>query len=290
MLDMKNVFVGLMFGSALVALAIAQTKSTTPATKSTKSAASKGTATKTTSAVRRVTSSSAGRAATGAAKTAATAGNLMNPATLTAKAPAQFTVSLNTSKGPVVIEVTRAWSPNGADRFYNLVRGGFFNDIYFFRVIPGFMAQFGMSSKPEIQAVWDNKTMPDDPPAGQHNTRGMVSFAKTGAPNSRSTQIFINFGDNSRLDPTGFTPFGKVSEGMENVDQFYSGYGEQSDDQQAIKTRGKAYLNGYPMLDKIITASVTSQTPAAATSASGAPRPRAASGAVRKVTSSALKK
>ena len=181
----------------ICAAAMAQTKST----------ARPATATKSTARV-------ASKAVSTATKATVVKPNLLEPATLKAKALAVFRARLNTTKGPVVIEVTRAWSPNGADRFYNLVRAGYFTDLYFFRVVGGFMAQFGVSSKPEIAQAWVKETIPDDPVV-QSNTRGMVTFAKSGLPNSRSTQLFINYGDNSRLDATGFSPFGKVVEGMD---------------------------------------------------------------------------
>src|SRR5713226_8029968 len=154
--------------------------------------------------------------------------NLLNPASLRARAPATYKVKFTTTKGDVIIQVTRAWAPMGADRFYNLVRAGFFTDAAFFRVLPGFMAQFGISSRPDVASVWSNANMPDDP-VKQSNKRGMVTFAQTSAPNTRSTQLFINYGDNSRLDADRFAPFGQVVEGMENVDKIFSGYGEQPD-------------------------------------------------------------
>ena len=145
--------------------------------------------------------------------------SLKNPASLTEKAPDTYKVRLDTTAGPVVIQVTRAWAPLGADRFYNLVKNGFYDDVRFFRVIPGFMAQGGMSGDPAIQKLWGRNNINDDP-VKQSNKRGYVTFAKTGAPNSRSTQIFINYGDNSRLDADGFAPFGQVITGMEAVDKF----------------------------------------------------------------------
>ena len=179
--------------------------------------------------------------------------NLLNPATLKAKAPPVYLAKLTTSKGPVVVRVTRSWAPNGADRFYNLVRGGFFTDAAFFRVIPGFMAQFGISARPEVSRIWANANIIDDPVKGS-NTRGMVTFAQTSAPNSRSTQLFINYGNNANLDASRFAPFGEVIEGMEAVDQIYPGYREQPD-QGAITSEGKAYLDkNFPRLDRILTA------------------------------------
>jgi peptidyl-prolyl cis-trans isomerase A (cyclophilin A) len=181
------------------------------------------------------------------------AGNLLDPSTMNAKAPPVFLAKLNTTKGPVVIRVTRAWAPNGADRFYNLVRGGFFTDAAFFRVIPGFMAQFGISARPQVSQVWANANITDDP-VKESNTRGKVTFAQTSARNSRSTQLFINYGNNARLDADRFAPFGEVIEGMAAADQIYSGYGEQPE-QGLITSQGKAYLDRqFPRLDRITTA------------------------------------
>ena len=179
--------------------------------------------------------------------------NLLDPSTLNAKAPPVFLVKLNTTKGPIVIRVTTLWAPNGATRFYNLVRAGFYTDAAFFRVLPGFMAQFGISARPEVSRIWAEKGMFDDP-VKQSNKRGMVTYAQSSLPNSRSTQLFINYGNNSRLDADRFAPFGEVIEGMDVADQIYSGYGE-SPDQGAITNQGKAYLDRqFPRLDRIITA------------------------------------
>ena len=127
-------------------------------------------------------------------------------------------------KGAITIEVTRAWSPNGADRFYNLVKAGYFKDIAFFRVVPGFMAQFGMSGDPALTKAWAHANIADDPVKGS-NTRGTITYAM-GGPNTRSTQFFINFGNNVRLDSMGFSPFGKIVEGMDVVDKINGEYGE----------------------------------------------------------------
>jgi peptidyl-prolyl cis-trans isomerase A (cyclophilin A) len=195
---------------------------------------------------------------------AAAVGNLLDPTTLKQAAPAVFRAKLTTTKGDVVIEVTRAWAPRGADRFYNLVRAGYFKDVYFFRVISGFMAQFGISGDPALAKVWQNANIPDDP-VKEHNTRGRVTFATAG-PNTRSTQFFINFGNNSALDSQGFSPFGEVVEGMANVDKIYSGYGE-SPNQGAIQSQGNTYLKGFPMLDRIISASIVAMPAAPAPAA-----------------------
>lgn len=209
----------------------------------------------------------------GAAKSPPVRRSLSDPSTLKARAPETYKVKFTTTKGDVIIQVTRAWAPNGADRFYNLVRAGFFTDAAFFRVIPGFMAQFGISSNPQIAKIWNQANMPDDP-VKQSNKRGMVTFAQTSMPNSRSTQLFINYGDNSRLDADRFAPFGQVIEGMDNVDKIYSGYGEQPD-QGRIVAQGKAYLDrNFPKLDRIISASIVPATPAAPKPATpAAPKP-----------------
>jgi peptidyl-prolyl cis-trans isomerase A (cyclophilin A) len=181
--------------------------------------------------------------------------NLLDPSTMKAMAPATFTVQVETTKGPFTIKVTRAWAPNGADHFYNLIRAGFYNDAAFFRVIPGFMAQFGISARPEVSRIWANANIQDDP-VKESNKRGMVTFAQTSARNSRSTQLFINYGDNSQLDAMRFAPFGEVTKGMDVVDKIYSGYAERPD-QTAITNQGKAYLDkNFPRLDRITSATI----------------------------------
>ncbi|MBM3807621.1 MAG: peptidylprolyl isomerase [Acidimicrobiia bacterium] len=191
-----------------------------------------------------------------AAPAAAQTPSLKNPASLNEKAPATYKVRLDTTAGPVVIQVTRDWSPNGADRFYNLVKNGFYDDVRFFRVLHGFMAQGGMHGDPAIQRLWGRNNIPDDP-VKQSNKRGFVTFAKTGAPNSRSTQIFINYGDNGNLDGQGFSPFGQVTSGMEAVDKFES-YGRNNvPDQGLITAEGNAYLQrDYPKLTVIKKATI----------------------------------
>lgn len=190
---------------------------------------------------------------------------LLKPSLATEKAPETYKVKLETTKGDVVIEVTRAWAPNGADRFYNLVKIGYYDGAVFFRVIEGFMAQVGMNGDPAVGAAWMEASIPDDPPT-QSNTRGMVTFAATAAPNSRTTQFFINFGDNSSLSKHGpFAPFGKVIEGMEVVDALYSGYGEgaprgRGPSQAEIARQGNAYLKAsFPELDAITRATLVAQ-------------------------------
>ncbi len=178
---------------------------------------------------------------------------LSNPAALSEKAPAVFKARFETSKGAVVIEVHRDWAPNGADRFYNLVKNGFYDNARFFRVIKGFMVQFGINGDPALSSGWRAATIPDDP-AKQSNQRGFITFATSG-PNSRTTQVFINFGDNAGLDNQGFAPFGQVVAGMEVVDQLFGGYGEGAPrgagpDQSRVQREGNAYLTKeFPKLD-----------------------------------------
>jgi peptidyl-prolyl cis-trans isomerase A (cyclophilin A) len=176
--------------------------------------------------------------------------DLLDPSKLTAKAPDVFQASFTSTKGDFVIEVHRDWAPNAADRFYNLVKSGFFDDTRFFRVVDGFMVQFGINGDPAVASKWKNANIPDEP-VKQSNKPGYVTFAKTGAPNSRSTQIFINYGDNTRLDAMGFAPFGQVVKGIDAVNAIYKGYGE-SPDQGAIQSQGNAYLDPkFPKLDGV---------------------------------------
>ena len=193
---------------------------------------------------------------------------LLRPALLKEKAPDEYKVQFSTTRGDFVVTVTRAWAPLGADRFYNLIKHHFYDNASFFRVLPNFMAQFGISAYPAVNAVWENANIKDDP-VTQSNTRGYVTFA-TGGPNTRTTQVFINFGDNKRLDHDGFAPFGRVTEGMNVVDMFYDQYGEGAPsgggpDQNQIQKQGKPYLDkGWPKLDYIKTATITSPVPAPA--------------------------
>ncbi len=169
-----------------------------------------------------------------------------------------FRAHFETTEGAFVIEVMPSWAPLGAERFRELVETGFFDDVRFFRVISGFMVQFGIHGTPEISGEWKNKTIKDDP-VKKSNTRGMVSFATSGR-NSRTTQIFINFSDNSNLDGMGFAPFGKVISGMEVVDALYSGYGEGAPQgrgpwQNRIQDEGNTYLDSdFPEMDRLIKA------------------------------------
>ncbi len=186
--------------------------------------------------------------------------SLSSPAALTAQAPADYKVKFATSKGDFVVDVHRDWAPLGADRFYNLVKNGFYNDARFFRVISGFMVQFGISGDPKLAAAWREASIPDDP-VKQSNTRGMITFATRG-PNTRTTQVFIDYANNSRLDGMGFAPFGQVVSGMNVVDALYSGYGEGAPrgggpEQGRIQSEGNAYLTqAFPKLDYIKTATI----------------------------------
>jgi len=172
-------------------------------------------------------------------------------------APATFRVRIETSRGPIVVEATREWAPNGVDRFYHLVEAGYYDDVRFFRVVPGFVVQFGMHGDPATNAKWTADQLMDDP-VKQSNTRGMVVFAQTSMPNSRTTQLFINLGDNSASLDDRFAPIGKVVEGMSVVDALYSGYGDNPTGKQGeIAAEGNAFLKRtYPKLDYIRTAKV----------------------------------
>jgi peptidyl-prolyl cis-trans isomerase A (cyclophilin A) len=194
---------------------------------------------------------------------------LMNPAALKAVAPELYRVKLTTTKGDVVVEVHRDWAPLGADRFYNLVRNRFFTDAAFFRVVPNFVVQFGLSANPAVNKVWQSANIKDDP-VKQSNKRGMVVFATAG-PNTRTTQLFINLKDNAALDRDGFAPFGTVTEGMDIVDQLNKEYGERPD-QGAITEQGKAYLDkNFPRLDSIKSAVVIFPEATAAPAKKAAP-------------------
>jgi peptidyl-prolyl cis-trans isomerase A (cyclophilin A) len=169
-------------------------------------------------------------------------------------APATFGVTLDTTRGPVQVEVTRADAPTGADRFYNLAKAGFFDGARFFRVVPGFVVQFGLAADPRVNAKW-NVPIQDDPVIVS-NTRGTLCFAAQNVPNTRTTQLFINLGNNQKLDAQGFAVFGKVVSGMDAVDHIYSGYGAKPDQAQ-IEQQGNAYLlQNFPSLDYIKTARI----------------------------------
>ncbi len=171
------------------------------------------------------------------------------------KAPEVYRVNFDTSRGPFVVEVSRAWAPLGADRFYTLVQQKFFDGARFFRVVPNFMVQFGLAADAAVTKKWDGTEFADDP-VSMHNTRGTLSFATRG-PRTRTTQLFINYGDNSSsLDPQGFAPFGHVVSGMDVVDHIYSGYGEQPDQGRATAAGNKYLEQEFPKLDYIKTARI----------------------------------
>jgi peptidyl-prolyl cis-trans isomerase A (cyclophilin A) len=185
---------------------------------------------------------------------------LTEPALFRERAPEVFRAAFDTTKGPFVIEVRRAWAPLGADRFYNLVKNGFYDECRFFRILDSVMVQVGMSGRPEIQAAWEAAPIRDDP-VKRSNKRGFVSFATAG-PHTRSTQFFINLRDNPVFDRQGSVPFGQVTERMDVVDALYSGYGDgmprgHGPDQSMIRTAGNAYLNKeFPKLDYIKKATI----------------------------------
>lgn len=192
---------------------------------------------------------------TPAAATADTAA-LLNPASpaLQAQAPATYRAKFETSAGDFTIEVTRAWAPLGADRLYNLIKHGFYDGDRFFRVLPGFVVQFGLNGSPAVSAAWRHATISDDP-VTQHNTTGTIVFATAG-PNTRTTQLFINYADNTRLDGMGFAPVGQVVEGMDVVQKIFPGYG-QTPDQGLIESQGNTYLSqAFPRLDYIKKATI----------------------------------
>jgi peptidyl-prolyl cis-trans isomerase A (cyclophilin A) len=182
--------------------------------------------------------------------------DLLKPATLNEKSPEVFDVEFTTTKGNFTIHVTRAWAPLGADRFYNLVKNNYFSGAAFFRVVPKFIVQFGLNADPAVNTVWRSSNFKDDP-VTQSNKRGYITFATAG-PNTRTTQLFINFAHNSFLDGQGFSPFGEVTKGLDVVEKLHSGYGEKPD-QGAITTQGKAYLDkNFPNLDSITSAAILS--------------------------------
>ncbi len=191
------------------------------------------------------------------------ADTLVGPEKATAKPPAVFKVKFKTTKGDFVVTAHRDWAPGGAQRFYNLVKIGFFDNSAFFRVIDGFMVQFGLAATAAMNDKWKDANLEDDPQK-EHNTRGYLSFAMAG-PNTRTTQMFINFADNTRLDAMGFAPFGQVTSGMEVVDQLYKGYGEgapmgQGPNQEKIQAQGNDYLKtDFPKLDYIKSAKIQSK-------------------------------
>jgi peptidyl-prolyl cis-trans isomerase A (cyclophilin A) len=185
---------------------------------------------------------------------------LLNPAALNEQAPPVYKAKFDTSKGTFVVEVHRDWAPIGADRFYNLVKNGFYDDDRFFRVIQGFMVQFGINGNPQVAAQWREANIKDDP-VTQSNKPGFITFATRG-PDTRTTQVFINYNDNQGLDSRGFAPFGQVTVGMDVVKSLYSEYGEGAPSgagpsQSRMQTDGNAYLTSqFPKLDYITKATI----------------------------------
>jgi peptidyl-prolyl cis-trans isomerase A (cyclophilin A) len=180
-------------------------------------------------------------------------GTTADAATDTPPSSDVFIVDVTTSKGELAIEVNPSWAPNGAARFRELVDAGFYNDARFFRVISGFVVQFGINGTPATNSMWSSLTIPDDPVV-RSNTRGYVTFAQTAAPNSRTTQLFVNLGNNARLDTMRFAPFAMVISGMDVVDQLNAEYAE-APDQAQINAQGNAYLTAnFPRLDYIVSA------------------------------------
>ncbi len=198
---------------------------------------------------------------------------LLKPALLKAKAPEHYQVKFVTTRGEFTITVTRAWAPIGADRFYNLVRHHYYDNASFFRVVPSFVVQFGISAYPPVSAAWKDANIKDDP-VTQSNKKGSLTFATAG-PNTRTTQIFVNLEDNARLDTMGFAPFAVVDgDGMSIVEKLYQGYGENGPDQGKLAAEGKPYADkSFPKLDSIKTARVI--PPAGATTAKPAAAPAA---------------
>ncbi|HEX7281287.1 MAG TPA: peptidylprolyl isomerase [Vicinamibacterales bacterium] len=187
--------------------------------------------------------------------------SLKNPASLNEKAPATYKVRFDTSAGVFVVEVTRDWAPLGADRFYNLVKNGFYDDARFFRAISGFMVQFGIHADPAVSAAWRNARIGVDP-VKESNKPMYITYAMGGTPDTRTTQVFINFGNNAQLDKMGFAPFGRVIEGQDVVNKIFTGYGEgaprgKGPEQGRIQAEGNTYLNKeFPKLDYIKKATI----------------------------------
>ena len=190
---------------------------------------------------------------------------LLRAALLKEKAPETFQVKFTTTRGDFIVTVNRAWAPIGADRFYNLVKHHFYDNASFFRVVPGFVVQFGISAYPPVAAAWERANLQDEP-VTQSNKRGYLTYAKTSMPNTRSTQIFINLKDNAGLDRQGFSPFGYVdAQGMKVVEMLYDQYGDGGPEQDLISKQGKPYIDkNFPKLDSIKTATLIGAAPAAA--------------------------
>jgi peptidyl-prolyl cis-trans isomerase A (cyclophilin A) len=189
---------------------------------------------------------------------------MLDPSKATDKAPETFRAKFETTKGDIVFECTREWAPNGVDRFYNLVKIGFYDDVALFRVAKGFVVQWGIHGDPKVSAAWQRSNLAPDPPK-QSNTRGMLTYAMGRTPDTRTTQVFINFADNKNLDQMGFAPICKVAEGMDVADSFYSEYGEAVTEKQGpITMQGNEYLKAsWPKLDYIKTATIVGEAPSA---------------------------
>jgi peptidyl-prolyl cis-trans isomerase A (cyclophilin A) len=187
--------------------------------------------------------------------------SLMNPAAFKEQAPDVYNVRFDTSVGEFVVRVTRAWAPNGADRFYNLVKNGFYDEARFFRAVPNFMVQFGINGNPAVAKIWQTARIPPDK-VTQSNKKGFITFAMGASPDTRTTQVFINFRNNTNLDGMGFAPFGEVVSGIEVVDKIYTGYGEGAPrgggpPQARVVAEGNAYLTkAFPRMDYIKTATI----------------------------------
>lgn len=197
---------------------------------------------------------------------------LMDPSKLTEQSPGTYRVKLETTKGNIVMEVRREWAPIGADRFYNLVKNGFYDGVKFFRVVPNFVVQFGIAADPGLSSIWKNANISDDP-VKQSNKKNYVTYAKTQAPNSRSTQLFINLKDNAFLDSQGFAPFAEVVEGVDVIDKLHSGYGDTPTALQGrMFQEGNAFLEKqFPQLDSVKKAVILS-SPAKTEKAAGEPK------------------
>jgi len=182
------------------------------------------------------------------------------PVAVSPPSPARYRVRVETSKGPFVVEVTRAWAPRGADRFHELVRIGYFRGVRFFRLVPGFVVQFGIHGDPAVNAVWDTATLADDPRA-TGNALGTVAFAASG-PNSRATQLFISTGDNrQKLDRQGFAPIGRVVEGLDVVTALNAEYGEEPNAVRAVRQGNRYFARWFPALDSILAATIQEPVP-----------------------------
>lgn len=218
---------------------------------------------------------------TGAAPARAYDRALLRPALLKDQAPETYQVKFTTTRGDFTVAVTRAWAPVGADRFYNLVKHHFYDNAGFFRVVPGFVVQFGISAYPPVSAAWANANIKDEPVVGS-NKRGYLTYAKTSMPNTRSTQVFINLKDNPGLDRQGFSPFGVVdAEGMKVVEMLYDQYGDNGPDQEQLAKLGKPYVDkNFPKVDIIKSATLIDPVGTAAP-AKSAPVPKATAPAAK---------